>query len=80
MPGQASCSAGVDQHIMDSTVFWCVLLFTLFWRWYGGGVALGFCLSLRKNFSSVGREQERIWKDLEEKKNMIKIYLNFKIV
>lgn len=27
----------------------------------------------------MGREEKRIWKDLEGK-NMIKIYLNFKIV
>ena len=28
----------------------------------------------------MGREQEKIWKDLGEEKDMIKIYLNLKIV
>lgn len=42
---------------------------------FEGGIVLGFChIFLRKNLNLMGRDGERIWKDLG--KAVIKIYLD----
>ena len=76
IPIQASCIGVVDQHVIDFIVF-CLLLFGYslvgyFWvLLYFDSLVLGVCY-IR---FCLGK---RVWKDLEEWKNMIKIYLNSK--
>lgn len=45
----------------------------------GGNIVLDFCF-IYLLFRKVDREKERIRKNLEEIRTIIKIYLNFKIV